>query len=255
MRTATVGGGVKFAGSLAVCYRANLGSRIASRILWRIAEAPYATEQDIYDAAHRLPWPEHFAVDRTIRVDISAISSPVKSLEFVTLRVKDAVCDRFRADTGQPAGRRYARAGRSHPRLSRRAIGDVLPRHLGRAAVQARLARRRGRAPLRENLAAGHRRAVAAGSARAAARPDVRRRHAARRGGRDGARVAPGSRRAFAFEQLTGFDAEHGARSARTREPPRSRAGWRSTAAISRARGGESAAANRGGGSGGRHVS
>ena len=96
-----LGGGVKFEGDLAACYRANLRSRIASRVLWRVAEAPYANEHDVYEAALRVAWPERFAVDRTIRVDVSAIRSPVKSLDFVTLRVKDAVCDRFRADTGR----------------------------------------------------------------------------------------------------------------------------------------------------------
>ena len=43
----------------------------------------------------------------------------------MTLRVKDAVCDRFRADTGAAARRRHARAGRAHSRVSRRALGDA----------------------------------------------------------------------------------------------------------------------------------
>ncbi|MEF9997322.1 MAG: THUMP domain-containing protein, partial [Burkholderiaceae bacterium] len=34
-------GGAAFSGSLATAYAANLHSRIASRILWRIAQAPY----------------------------------------------------------------------------------------------------------------------------------------------------------------------------------------------------------------------
>jgi putative N6-adenine-specific DNA methylase len=81
-----LGGGVKFEGDLASCYRANVHSRIASRILWRVTESPYANEHDVYEAALRVAWPERFAVDRSIRVDVSAIRSPVKSLDFVTLR-------------------------------------------------------------------------------------------------------------------------------------------------------------------------
>lgn len=41
------------------------------------------------------------APELTIRVDVTAIKSPLKSLEFITLRIKDAVCDRFRAETGK----------------------------------------------------------------------------------------------------------------------------------------------------------
>ena len=90
-----------FTGDLAVCYRANLESRIASRILLRVAHKAYRTEQDVYDAACTVRWPGRFGVDCSIRVDVAAIRCPLKSLEFVTLRIKDAVCDRFRADTGR----------------------------------------------------------------------------------------------------------------------------------------------------------
>ena len=38
---AAVAGGVAFAGDWAVCYRANLWSRLASRVLWRVAEFAY----------------------------------------------------------------------------------------------------------------------------------------------------------------------------------------------------------------------
>jgi putative N6-adenine-specific DNA methylase len=42
-----------------------------------------------------------FKVERTLRIYVTAQRSPLKSIEFVTLRVKDAVCDRFRAGVGQ----------------------------------------------------------------------------------------------------------------------------------------------------------
>jgi 23S rRNA G2445 N2-methylase RlmL len=38
--------------------------------------------------------------EQTIRVDVTAVKSPLKSVDFVTLRIKDAVCDRFRRDGG-----------------------------------------------------------------------------------------------------------------------------------------------------------
>jgi putative N6-adenine-specific DNA methylase len=99
--------GVAFEGDLLLAYRANLHSRIASRILWEVANFPYKDEHEIYDTALLLPWPSWFDVTRTIKVEISAHRSPVKSLDFTTLRVKDAVCDKFR---------RHARTRHSHPR-------------------------------------------------------------------------------------------------------------------------------------------
>ena len=94
-------GGVHFAGDWAVCYRANLESRLATRILWHLVTAPYTREDDIYRLAVRQLWPNHFSVANTFRVVTTAIKCPLKSLDFVTLRVNDAVCDRFREDAGE----------------------------------------------------------------------------------------------------------------------------------------------------------
>ena len=94
-------GGVHFAGDWAVCYRANLESRLATRILWHLVTGPYTREDDIYRLAVRQLWPNHFSVANTFRVVTTAIKCPLKSLDFVTLHVKDAVCDRFREDAGE----------------------------------------------------------------------------------------------------------------------------------------------------------
>ena len=79
--------GVAFEGKLVDAYRANLQSRIASRILWQDAHFPYDNEHDIYEAALLLPWPSWFDVTSTIKVEINAQRSPVKSLDFTTLRI------------------------------------------------------------------------------------------------------------------------------------------------------------------------
>ncbi|HME62699.1 MAG TPA: THUMP domain-containing protein, partial [Candidatus Binatia bacterium] len=91
-----VGGGVQFAGDFFLCYRVNLESRIASRVLWQIASDRYHSEDDIYRASYALHWTDWFDAARTIRVDVSAIKSPLTSLNFVTLKIKDAVCDKIR---------------------------------------------------------------------------------------------------------------------------------------------------------------
>src|SRR5574341_1458146 len=84
-----VPGGAGFSGRLETCYRANLESRIASRVLWRVGAERYVSEHDIYQAARRLTWGEWFGPDQTLRVDLAAIRSPLRSLEFATLRIKD----------------------------------------------------------------------------------------------------------------------------------------------------------------------
>ncbi len=94
-------GGVSFSGDWTLCYRANLESRIASRILWRVKETTFRTEQDIYKAAYELPWQRWFNVSSTIKVSTTAIRCELKSIDFVTLLVKDAVCDRFREHCGE----------------------------------------------------------------------------------------------------------------------------------------------------------
>jgi putative N6-adenine-specific DNA methylase len=150
-----VPGGVAFSGGWADCYRANLWSRVASRILWRVAQFDYRNEQDLYATARALDWPRYFGVERTLRVNVTAQKSPLKSLEFATLRIKDAVCDRFRdalgrrpsVDRASPDVRVHAflEAGRCTLYLD--TSGEPLFKRGWRKVV--------GEAPLRENLAAG----------------------------------------------------------------------------------------------------
>ena len=97
----TLPGGVSCSGDWATAYRINLESRIATRLLWRLGGGDYRTEADIYRLGYNIDWAKLFSVDRTIRVYVTAIRSPLKSLEFITLKLKDAVCDRFRSDTSR----------------------------------------------------------------------------------------------------------------------------------------------------------
>ena len=94
-----IDGGVSFGGEFRLCYKVNLESRIASRVLWKIASYRYTSENDIYDATFQLPWKKWFHEKRSIRVAVTATKCPLKSLEFVTLKIKDAICDKFRQVT------------------------------------------------------------------------------------------------------------------------------------------------------------
>ena len=148
-------GGVGFSGSWETCYRANLWSRLASRVLWRVAEFEYAAEDDIYAAARAVNWFDLFDVNRTLRVYVTAQKSPLKSLEFVTLRVKDAVCDRFRDDVGRrPDVDRAAPEVRVHLFLEEKR-GVLYLDTSGEGLFKRGWRMQTVEAPLRENLAAG----------------------------------------------------------------------------------------------------
>lgn len=150
-----VDGGVHFAGPFALGYAANLHSRIASRVLWRVGTARYRNDQDIYDATHTLDWPALFAVERTLRVNVSAIKAPVKSLDFITLRIKDAICDVFRARGGKrPSIDTHAPEVRVHAFLTATDLTLYLDTS-GEPLFKRGYRREAGEAPLRENLAAG----------------------------------------------------------------------------------------------------
>src|SRR5574337_328600 len=148
-------GGVAFGGDWTVCYRANLESRLATRVLWRVAQGRYRGEEDIYRLAYGVTWAKWFTPDDTIRIQVTAHKSPLRSLEFITLRIKDAVCDHFRTvagrrpsvDTARPSVRLHAYLAADRATLYIDTSGEPLyKRGFKQAAVEA---------PLKENLAAG----------------------------------------------------------------------------------------------------
>jgi putative N6-adenine-specific DNA methylase len=203
---AAVDGGVAFGGDTLLMYRANLECRLASRILLGVGRCAYRSEEDIYRGARALPWPQWFDCRRTIRVALAASRSPLRSLDFAALRVKDAVCDAFRAAVG------------ARPNVDTR-IPDVRI-HVYLDAAQASfyldtsgepLFKRGWRssevdAPLRENLAAGILRI-------AGWRPGIPLLDPMCGGGTFlleaatmASKIPPGAQRGFGFERLSAYD-------------------------------------------------
>ncbi len=202
----TTDGGVHFAGPLQLGYRANLESRIASRILWRLAVAPYRSEDDIYRAALALTWPLWFDVSNTLRVNVSALRCPLKSLDFVTLRIKDAICDAFRSrggerpsiDTGAPDVRIHAFLTADTLTLYLDTSGEPLFKRGYRSAA--------GEAPLRENLAAGILRLAGWTPGEPLLDPMCGSGTLPIEAALIALDIAPGTRRSFGFEKLQNFD-------------------------------------------------
>jgi len=206
--TTAVPGGVAFSGDWRVCYAANLWSRLASRVLWRVAEFNYTDENDLHEAARKVDWMRYFTVERTLRVNVSAQKSPLTSLDFATLRIKDAVCDRFRESAGSrpnvdranPDVRVHAFLESARGAFYLDTSGEPLFKRGWRAGA--------GEAPLRENLAAG----IVMLSGWKPEEPlldpmcgggTILVEAAAMARGR-----APGAKRSFGFENLKNFDPE-----------------------------------------------
>jgi putative N6-adenine-specific DNA methylase len=94
-------GGVTVRGDEATAMRLNLESRLAQRVLWPLAHGPYRNELELYELARSVKWTDWITPQQTLRVDTTAQRSPLQSLNFATLRIKDAVCDVLREATGE----------------------------------------------------------------------------------------------------------------------------------------------------------
>ena len=151
-------GGVECRGSLETAYRINLHSRLASRVMLRVARGSYRHEDDLYRLASAQPWESWFDHRCTLRVDTTAIRSPLTSLNFATLRIKDAIVDRLRdrtgdrpsIDTTRPDVRVSLFLQEGNALLYLDLSGEPLFKRGWRADREAK-----GEAPLKENLAAG----------------------------------------------------------------------------------------------------
>jgi putative N6-adenine-specific DNA methylase len=201
-----VPGGVHCSGTLTDAYRINLHSRIASRVLLRIAHSSYSNENDIYDLALAQPWENWFGVHHTIRIDVTAIKSPLRSLEFTTLKIKDAICDRFRdicserpsVDTKTPDMRIVGFLDARNFTLYLDTSGEALFKRGWRLET--------GDAPLRENLAAGLLRVAGWKPGMALFDPMCGSGTILAEAAQMVAGIPPGARRSFAFEKFLGFN-------------------------------------------------
>ena len=212
-------GGVSVSGSWVDVMQLNLHSRLAQRVLLQLSHTPYRNEQDLYRAASAVTWEDWFTPRQSIKVEVTAQHSPLTSLNFAALKIKDAVCDRFRdkaggirpdVDTRWPDMRIFAHLTTDAFTLYLDTSGEPLFKRGWRED--------KGDAPLKETLAAAM--LVASGWADLAQAAD----HNAEvpplydpccgsgtiaiEAAQMLCCIAPGSLRHFAFEQMRPFDAE-----------------------------------------------
>ena len=141
-------------GDLHAALRLNLGSRLATRVLLPLVDGPYRDEHDLYALARRVDWDHWLTPADTLRVDVQAVRSPLKSLNFAALRIKDAICDALRerhgerpsVDTRRPVLPVALFVGPEHAMLYADTSGEPLFKRGWREDT--------GEAPLKETLAA-----------------------------------------------------------------------------------------------------
>jgi 23S rRNA G2445 N2-methylase RlmL len=152
---ATSAGPVAVPGGWETAARIVVHSRIASRLLLPLRRFAAAHRAMLYDQVRRLPWPE--ILPRGATLAVHAVGNPAGTdftLAYAALRVKDAVCDTFRAhglprpdvDRHRPDARVVAFFNAGRGALSLDLVGEPLHRRGYREEG--------ARAPLRENRAA-----------------------------------------------------------------------------------------------------
>jgi len=150
----SAGAGVRFSGSLAAGYKACLWSRVANRVLIPIHRGPAPTPEALYALVQEIDWSTHLDVDGTLAVDFFTAKSTITHSQYGALKVKDAIVDQFRDNTGRrpnverntPDVRVNVYLFREQARIAIDLSGSSLHRRGYREAG--------GLAPLKENLAA-----------------------------------------------------------------------------------------------------
>ena len=206
--TVAVNAGVQFKAGLDVLMRINLHSRLASRVMIQVGFGGYRNEQDIYNIARKIQWEQWFNMGNTIKISTSAIKSPVKSLEFITLKVKDAICDRFvelvdarpSVDKTNPDMRIYTFLTEDTATIYLDTSGEAL---FKRGYRQNKV-----EAPLKENLAAGLIKLSGWTPDQPFYDPMCGSGTIAIEAASIGINMAPGLERNFAFEKFVGFDSK-----------------------------------------------
>lgn len=148
-------GGVFFESSWEGAYKANLHSRIASRILKPVLEFTAYQPDELYHNILKHDFTKYIKPNQTICIDATIKESMMRDQRFVAMKIKDAIVDQFRekfgvrpdVDNDSPDLRIHVRAMKNQFMVAIDLSGDSLFMRGYRKEV--------GEAPLKENLAAG----------------------------------------------------------------------------------------------------
>ena len=92
---------VSFLGDKGFMYKANLGLRTAIKILKPIANFKVINENDLYTKIKAIPWENYLKSDGSLAVGATLNGDTFTHSQYVSLKTKDAIVDRFRDQTGE----------------------------------------------------------------------------------------------------------------------------------------------------------
>lgn len=148
-------GGVVFESNWEGCYKANLNSRYASRILKPLLDFPAYNGDDLYNNVRKHDFTKYIKPNQTLAIDATIKDCKMLDQRFVAMKVKDAIVDQFRDKFGvrpdvnnnNPDLRIHIKGYKNKYTMSLDTSGQSLFMRGYRT--------RTGEAPLKENLAAG----------------------------------------------------------------------------------------------------
>jgi putative N6-adenine-specific DNA methylase len=87
---------VSFVGDKGFMYKANLALRTAIKILKPLTTFRIKDEQDLYDQVYKIPWENYMSENGSLAVNATVHSDKFTHSQYIALKTKDAIVDRFR---------------------------------------------------------------------------------------------------------------------------------------------------------------
>lgn len=92
---------VSYEGNKKIIYKSNYLLRTALKILEPVYNFKANNEKELYESVYHFDWPFYFNENRTFAIRSTIFSEKFKHSGYTSLKVKDAIVDRFRKDTGK----------------------------------------------------------------------------------------------------------------------------------------------------------
>jgi putative N6-adenine-specific DNA methylase len=200
-------GGASFETNWEGCYRVNLCSRIASRVLKPVLDFTAYDGEELYGQIKRHDFTKYIDLNQTFKVEAAVQDSKLHDQRFVAMKTKDAIVDQFREKSGErpdveterPDFKVFVRGYKNQFQVSIDTSGDAL--------FMRGYRREAGLAPMKENLAAGLIRLTGWKKDKPIVDPMCGSGTILIEAALMALNVAPGSlRRGFGFERLKGFE-------------------------------------------------
>jgi 23S rRNA G2445 N2-methylase RlmL len=148
-------GGVVFESNWAGCYKANLNSRYASRILKPVLDFPAYQNDELYHNIRKHDFTKYIKPDQTLAIDVVVKDCKLNDQRFVAMKIKDAIVDQFREKFGvRPDVDSKEHDLRIHVSGNKNNFAVSVDTS-GHSLFMRGYRLKTGEAPLKENLAAG----------------------------------------------------------------------------------------------------